>query len=308
MPAGGVLAAESSRPVGRLPAGTSARCARTRKVGRGAELLRLIRFRAWAHFLVLPLAAADLDAPRLDVALALLRGVAIAFLVLGFGYLANAIGDREMDRDPEKNPLVGRPRGETRLEPVLAVLALAALALAATGPTAARVATLVSIGSGWAYSLGPRGKGLPVVGTLMNVLNFAPLLCVGLAAGASTDRLFLIVPAFAGLLVQNQLIHEAADAQEDRGGALRTTFLVLGPAGAAALAALAGAGLLAVAIRMLGQAGITPAWALLTAPFVVGFPWLLARFGRSPARMARVRVAQRACAAVGGALLMLLLL
>src|SRR5690349_18952152 len=60
-------------------------------------VLELVRVRHWGHFLLLPAAGATLDHPSLHGALALARGVAVAALLLSFGYLANAIGDRTMD-------------------------------------------------------------------------------------------------------------------------------------------------------------------------------------------------------------------
>jgi 4-hydroxybenzoate polyprenyltransferase len=267
-------------------------------VSRLRDGLRLLRFRAWAHFLPLPLAGLDPAAPN---APALARGVAAAFCILGFGYLANAVGDRGMDRDRAKNPLVGR--APPRLGGTLAALALIALLLAANGPLALLAAAL-SLSSGWAYSLGPRLKRVPLLGTLMNVLNFAPLLCLGLGGTRLPSPLAWLLPAFAALLVQNQLLHEAADAAEDRAGAVRTTFLALGPVGAGMLAAMAAALVMAAAGRALAFGGRPPAWALLLgAPFLMVFPALLAWRGRSAVHMARARVAQRCCAAAAGLLL-----
>jgi 4-hydroxybenzoate polyprenyltransferase len=268
------------------------------------DRLRLLRFQSWARFLVLPLAGLDLGDPLPSLGLALARGLVIAFCVLGFGYLANALGDRAMDRDPAKNPLVGGLRDETWARRVLALLLLGAVVTSLFGPASARLATLICLSSGWAYSLGPRLKGLPVVGTLMNVLNFAPLMYVAVGAEMPA-RLEWLVPAFAALLVQNQLLHEAADAPEDRAGRLRTTFLWAGPRVAALLAGLSGVVLLVVAVRVLLHGGWPLALAALALPFVLAFPALLWWRGDSPSHMARVRVAQRWCAAACGALLLL---
>ncbi len=270
------------------------------------DRLRLLRFRAWARFLVLPVAGLELSEHPAASALALGRGLVIAFCVLGFGYLANSVGDRTMDRDPSKNPLLGGWRDDALVRRALVLLALGALLASVAGPASVRLATLICLTSGWAYSLGPRLKGVPLIGTLMNVANFAPLLYVGVGAAGAPERLGWLLPAFAALLVQNQLLHEAADAPEDRAGALRTTFLQLGQVASALLAAASGAVVLMVALRVLLRCGWSPAFALLAMPFVVLFPALLAWRGSAPAEMARLRVAQRWSAAVCGALLALL--
>jgi len=257
------------------------------------EWPKIVRFESWARFLVLPAAGVEIGAP-MPAAIALARGVGIAAALLAFGYLANSLGDRAMDRDPAKNALVAARCDDATLKRALAVLAIVALACCATAPKIARVATIVCLASGWAYSLGPRCKRFAIVGTLMNVLNFTPLLVVGVA-DAAPPRLAWIAAAFAALLVQNQLLHEAADAPEDRVGALRTTFLALGARAAARLAALSGVALAAVACALAMRSGWPAAIAAcaLALPFVVVFPWLLARRGGSPEAMARVRVAQR---------------
>src|SRR5690606_36429199 len=108
---------------------------------------------------------------------------------------------------------------------------------------------------------------------------------------------------FVALLVQNQIVHEAADAPEDRAGRLRTTYLVLGPR-LAALAALAPRALVALAsIWLLARDGSPLAIALHALPFVTVFPWLEARRGAAPSFMARVRAAHRLASATSGGLL-----
>src|SRR5262249_24189908 len=112
---------------------------------------------------------------------------------------------------------------------------------------------------------------------------------------------------FVALLLQNQLLHEAADAVEDAGGDVRTTLLELGNRGAALLAAGCGAVVIGALVRILGSRHLPLALAVGALPVVVVFPALLARFGGSPARMARARIAQRWAAVATGALLIVLL-
>jgi 4-hydroxybenzoate polyprenyltransferase len=292
---------KSRRPVADADAVAPSPAAAVRPEG----WLELVRFRQWAHFLVLPLAGVELEQPSLRGGLALARGVLIAAFVLAFGYLANALGDREMDRDPAKNPLVHRREDDRRLALYILSLACAALALAATGPPVVAAAAACCIFSGWAYSLGPRLKAKPFLGTLMNAGNFAPLLLMGVAS-VVPDRIGSILPTFVALLLQNQLLHEAADAPEDRGGGVCTTLLAVGPRGAALLAAACGFVVVWVAMGVVTQRGWPIALALVMLVYVVVFPALLARDGRSPERMARWRVAHRWAAAATGALILVL--
>jgi 4-hydroxybenzoate polyprenyltransferase len=257
--------------------------------------LRAVRAREWIHFTLLPFAAYEPSRGWGGI-VALVRGVAIACLVLAYGYLLNAIADRTTDR-PGKNPLAdGEP-----LDAKAGVLCLAAAAagLSALGPPVVCAATALSLASGAVYSVGPRVKRLPVVGTLANAASFAPLLWVG----AASDHLMAWMPtvtcAFVCLLLQNQLLHEAADRAEDRAATVRTTVIWLGDRRAGLLASLPGAGLLAVAMHAMGFAAAV----MCALSFVVLFPLLLAFHGGDPRRMARTRRLHRVCALMTGAAL-----
>jgi 4-hydroxybenzoate polyprenyltransferase len=269
------------------------------------SVLASLRPRQWAHFALLPLAGVDPSLTAAATVPALARGVAVAACVLGYGYLLNALSDRGLDRDPRKNPLVGSTGPMVAHRIALLALAVAALALAATGPWPALAATLVALGSGTVYSVGPRLKGWPGICTLLNVGCFAPLLYVGLARAPIGAAQWALAGAFAGLLLQNQLVHEAADAVEDRAGGLRTTFLVAGPRGTAALVLLAGLGVAAASLALLsaGGAGLSVLLALHAAPYVTLVPWRVARDGSDPARMRRLRRVHRVGSAASGALL-----
>jgi len=261
--------------------------------------LRAARVRDWAHFLLLPLAAYD-PAPGRAVSLpALARGVFIAFAVLAFGYLLNGVADRHMDASAHKNPLVS---GGARPSYRAALSALAASALAASlfAPWPVLAATAIGLGSGLAYSIGPRLKRYPVLGTLANATNFAPLLWVGLPFAAEARGMLPLTVSFTCLLLQNQLLHEAADRDDDRRGQVLTTFRLLGPRRSALTLALFGAALCAVVAA-------TPTLAQLALPiglvYGLAFPLALARLGVEPARMRRARLVHRFfCLATGAAI------
>lgn len=248
---------------------------------------------AWVHFLALPLASATSP-------LGAARGVAIALFVLAFGYLLNAVSDRAMDR-PAKNPL-SSGESSASATPVLLALASAAGALAAFAPSCTRIATAVSLGAGVVYSVGPRLKRVPLLGTATNVACFAPLLWTGASGDDRPPGMHSLAAAFTCLLLQNQLLHEAADRDEDRAGLVRTSVLAIGHRRAALAAAFLGLAAAACA----PEASWTLAWAM-TAAFAIGFPALLARFGGSTRLMSAARVAHRACSALAGAWLFALL-
>jgi 4-hydroxybenzoate polyprenyltransferase len=260
----------------------------------------MLRFREWYYFLALPLAGLDPALGASRNACAIGRGVVVAFCVLGFGYLVNAAGDIDSDLDAAKNPLLacgGLLRSRAGALAVAGALATAAVALAAGGPAVALGATLVSLASGTVYSVGPRLKAVPIVGTLANATNFAPLLWVG-AAGDEPSLARRLAPAFAGVLLQSQMVHEAADAAGDARAGVRTTFVALGCGWSALLAALFGA------LTAFGSAVGDAARAGLVAAYVVAFPLALARQGGDPRRAARLRLWHRWSGVVLGAALL----
>jgi 4-hydroxybenzoate polyprenyltransferase len=260
----------------------------------------MLRFREWYHFLALPLAGIDPSLTANQNARAVARGVAVAFCVLGFGYLVNAAGDIKSDFDARKNPLLageGALRSAASAWALAGGLATAAVALAACGSAIALGATLVSLASGTLYSIGPRLKAVPVAGTLANATNFAPLLWVG-AAGADPSLARRLAPAFAGMLLQSQVLHEAADAAADARAGIRTTFLVLGRGPSAVLAALFGA------LAAFGPPVGLPASAGLAVVYVLFFPLALALLASDPERAARLRAWHRWSGVVLGAALL----
>ncbi|MBZ5711340.1 UbiA family prenyltransferase [Nannocystis pusilla] len=258
--------------------------------GRAGQLvlgLRALRAGQWAHFVPLPLAGAPLQdmlsgtCPIGPVLWACLAGA----LCLACAYGLNAHADRASD-GRGKNPLAGAAVGPAALVPAIACGLLAAVAAARSGGLGPAA---LSLAAGGFYSAGPRLKRWPGVGTLANVAIFAPLLA--LVGAPRTPGFWGMSAVFAGLLLQNQLVHERADEAEDRRAASYTTAQWLGRAGVAAAGrGLALAGSLAAAL-LLGP------WAALcgAAGLVVG----AGQIGRADAAAARRR--HRTLALVTGA-------
>ncbi len=267
---------------------------------------RAFRAGDWAHFVALPLAGFDRSLSFSQWLPALLRGAIIAALVLSWGYLINSISDRELDASSEKNPFVGGPRPAALHYGLALALPCAALAFAASASAVVLIAVLVSIASGALYSVGPRLKALPVVCTLLNVGCFAPLMLVGLVGASVPASVWGLVAAFSALLLQNQLLHEAADSDEDRDGGLRTTYALLGSRGSAAAVAFIGLGV-AVAARAVAGGTIGLVLSISCVGIFAGlFPILLARDGSNPERIGRHRLLHRGVSAVSGAVLFVL--
>jgi 4-hydroxybenzoate polyprenyltransferase len=292
-------------PSTHLPAAaTGAPAAEARAVGfvlrRWASWIRL---QHWVHFLVLPLAGIDLRAPLATSLFGLVRGICISFLVLSFGYLLNAVTDRTMDLDVDKNPLVADRVANGSFRAPLIAFSIGALLFAATGPLVVLACTATSLLSGVVYSTGPRLKAYPVAGTLMNVTNFAPLLFVGLTASRPAPATALLAVAFSALLLQNQLLHEAADAPEDTRGQVRTTFQAAGPTASAILSALCGVAAGAATWQIAASAGLSWTIALLAAPYALYFPLRMVRQGHRAEGMKAARLLHRLCSAASGALL-----
>jgi 4-hydroxybenzoate polyprenyltransferase len=279
------------------------------QLGREAtDVLRALRPRQWAHFAILPATCFDAALPFATSAAALLRGALIAACVLAYGYLLNAVSDRALDRDREKNPLVGMRTASAAHRAMLVVLPLGAIVLSALAPASVSAATLVSLAAGTIYSVGPRLKAKPGICTLLNVACFAPLMLVGRAESAIERGEWLLIACFSALLLQNQLLHEAADADEDRRGGLSTTFLVFGARGTAWAALVLGACLAFASLWLAHDREASALVGLHAVPYVIVFPLLLARNGDVPPRMARIRRAHRACCVISGALLYLVTL
>lgn len=257
-----------------------------RALALGAAALRV---RQWLHFVPLPLAGVPVvglvsgACPKGPVLWACIAGA----LCLGCAYGINAHADRATDRSRRKNPLAGAPGSGWALAPALLCGALALVAASMSGGLAAAAGSVLA---GVVYSVGPRIKRWPVVGSLANVAIFAPLLL--LVGGPRPDGFVGTCAVFTALLLQNQLLHERADVVEDRRAGARTTAQVLGRAGVRrAGQALAGLGGLAAAAT-LGWPGATAG--------TIGLAFGACLMGQDDAAAARRR--HRALAMVTGAL------
>ncbi len=258
------------------------------------DLLRLYRVRQWLHILPLPLATFDASVPLATALLAAARGMANLFMILAFGFLVNAISDRYVDRDARKNPLV--LPGREGYKASLIALPVLSLALAAFSPWPVQLATACCLAVGCLYSVGPRLKTIPVVGTLANAAWYVPMLFLGMAQSALPLGFGTIAIAFTALLLQNQLIHESGDRHEDEASGIHTTWLAFGPRWTALFAACAGAVAIVTTAATLGAFRYP-----VGAVFVVIFPLLLAWDGLTAERAARLRVVHRWCAVLFGA-------
>jgi len=94
--------------------------------------LELMRVRQWVHLLPLPIAGYEFDKSVAANILPVTRGIGIAFCILAFGYLLNAVADRNMDLDRGKNPLSAVQTAAQAFHLPLALLVSLALGLAAT--------------------------------------------------------------------------------------------------------------------------------------------------------------------------------
>lgn len=259
--------------------------------------LERVRFRHWAHFLVLPLATFDPLQLSATAALALGRGVVNAFAILAFGYLLNSLSDRRMDLDSRKNSFISSGTGARGS---LIALGGLSIAMAVLSPWPAQLATATCLAFGCIYSVGPRLKSLPIIGSATNLANFGPLLFLGMQHDTLPPGFAYLAWVFAMLLLQNQLIHEAADRIEDHGGGLQTTWIALGPRRSAVLAAALGAGA-AGAAACLGSPPIAAVLALVCAAvFALGFPLRLARCGSDARQASDLRLTHRWCALLIG--------
>ncbi|GMV40088.1 MAG: hypothetical protein AMXMBFR64_18040 [Myxococcales bacterium] len=216
-------------------------------------LVRFVRVRDWVHFLPLPLLSVG-DGPPL--------ATFSAALVAAAGCLAFAYGVNEWEDEGGARGGRSTPWGASAavLKGTLGVSAAGALTAAALNGLGPALAALGSLAGGLLYSAGPRLKRRPVIGTLANGWIFAPLALLG---GAQLTRDgALLLAGFVAVLLQNQLVHEAAHGVADRADGIRTTWLRFGPRVVSALVALLGAG----AIIALLAAAPTLAVALAAAP------------------------------------------
>lgn len=257
-------------------------------------LVRFVRVRDWLHFLPLPLLSAGPE-PLQPVAFAASMVAAAGCLAFAYGW--NEWEDEGLDRwrADGRTPWGASP---ATLKGLLAVIAVVTIAAAALNGLVPALAAVTSLAGGGLYSAGPRLKCLPVIGTLTNAWIFAPIAFLGAAGGHLDREAWLILWGFVGVLLQNQLVHEAAHAEDDLNEGVRTTWLHFGPN----VAALGILGFGALATWALLAAAPSLVVMLAAAPFV-GLTLFAARPGalQSPTRATTIRRWQRLTGLLFGA-------
>jgi 4-hydroxybenzoate polyprenyltransferase len=249
---------------------------------------RALRGSGWWYFSLLPLISLVADPHgNDDVVLRLVGSVVVAGLCLAYAYGFNGITDRGMDRDEGKNSLAGLVAVPLEAALLVAACALVAVGIAAALTPVALVGTGMSLVASTLYSAQPRLKRLPIVGTLVNGLIFAPLPFLA-GVGPPSPAMLFLASCFYVLVTQNQILHELMDSQEDAKAGVRTTGVVVGPSGVRVIAVILGplAGLL------LWRMQLAPSVALLAAAVGLCGGATMVGLG-DPQRAARLRRAHR---------------
>ncbi len=275
----------------------------TRTGGVAGAVARFVRVRDWVHFLPLPWVYATRD----DVfAPGRLAAAGIAAGCLAYAYGLNRWLDTELARGGTRDS-AGHP-GSAELSRSVRIVVLVTLGLGALlgagflggVPLAAALASLVG---GHVYSAWPRLKAVPLVGTLGNAWIFGPLAFLGTRELGVPPAAPWLAGAFVALLLQNQVVHEAAHRDEDARDGVRTTFVRWGtPVGATLQCAfgLAAAVLLALAGRAGGAGWVAIACGLGALGLTAGVA--LSGWTGDARRAHRVRDVQRWAGLALGAL------
>ncbi len=264
---------------------------------------RALRAPQWLHFLVvpaLPLHALLAISPREALA-HFLPAALVASLCLAFGYGINAIADRDGDRDGTKNPLAGRARVPTAVWIAVLASGIAALALAWRDAATLRATpVLISLAASALYSVGPRLKCVPVIGTLTNLFIFTPLAALTRLDGTDAPHLGLLLVTFVVLLTQNQLVHEAGDLVEDRGAGTASSTVIFGTRASTRAARALGIAAAFAFVAVWGPTGMV----LFASAAPLGGGILIG--STSSEEAARVRHVHRRLSLIAGAILFLL--
>jgi 4-hydroxybenzoate polyprenyltransferase len=191
-----------------------------------ADVIRFLRLRDWLHFMLLPLIAVDLRALQFIPTLLGFLGAACA---LAFAYGWNSYVDSGANQHAAAPVWAKR----TGFRPpfwrvVLLTLCAAVAAIACFSCLLAASCLLFALLGSYLYSGGPRLKRFPILCTLCNAWIFVPLSLVAASTNHLPPERWALVLAFAGLLLQNQLIHEETHRAEDRRDHIETTALRYG--------------------------------------------------------------------------------
>ena len=265
---------------------------------RAIDIVRFFRVRDWWYFLPLPLTTMTLAQPpswRTAAAFALAAGC------LAFAYGWNQVAD--IDLTTARRGTQGASPRMLKGSLAVVLVTTALLGFAVGAPQS--VITTLSLTGGAVYSGGPRIKRFPVVCTIANAWIFSPLCLLGMSGWHAPEGSWLLTALFTCLLLQNQLLHEAAHAPADRNDEILTTFLHFGPqwtrAGVLAFglveAALLGLAAHNTARTAAAVASIGGALLLLATAAAV----LPADALALPERAARIRARQRAIGLFAGA-------
>lgn len=261
------------------------------------DLVRLYRVRDWLHFLPLPMAgwiAGDTRAPT-----ALAGGVAAWAMALAYMSAVNQAFDDRLDR-PGKNPVGARLSRRTALLWSLPAALGSLVVSVAWAPSRWHVTALLLVAA-TAYSAPPRLKRVPLVGTLWNVVLALPGLTLADAPRAAHPSFGALAGTFSLMLLASQLIHEAADRDDDRVGGVSTIAVVAGARGALFAAALCLAALTPVAWwlarAMAHRALFTAALCLFAAPWSAALTSRALRNDPHELRALRLRYRHTAVAA-----------
>jgi hypothetical protein len=173
---------------------------------------RLYRVTDWLHFVPLP-AAGWLSRPR--GAAALVGGVLAWCGALAFASAINQAFDDRLDRDG-KNP-VSEAFGRRRAIALSIPPAAGALALLAWWSPDGLLPAVVMMVAAAIYSAPPRLKRVPVVGTIWNSIIGVPGFFFAGRPLITELPLRPLAGLFALLLLVSQLLHEAADRDDDAG-------------------------------------------------------------------------------------------
>jgi 4-hydroxybenzoate polyprenyltransferase len=254
-----------------------------------SHLVRAVRVPDWLHFLALPLIMVNPFNP--DV-WSLGRGVLLSFLTLAFAYGWNTVKDDFWGESlPDGSGRSSVSPFTTRVVSV-ALFLMAAATVVGSALTNVLVfgATVVAVISSALYSGGPRLKARPVIGTLLNGGIFVPLCFLGASDTAVASPHVLLAVLFGALLLQNQIIHEAAHHAQDAEDGVMTTVARFGLRWG--LVAGHGFGLLSIATIVCMFVLWPSAWMVLVA----AAPLVLVHFALTPARFGnqgRVTVLRR---------------
>ncbi len=189
-------------------------------------LWRLYRVGDWLHFLPLPLVGWIAEGSREPLALA--GGVLALAFSFAYASALNHAFDHAVDaRSPGKNPVgtsLGRGPAIALSLPVL-VGALAATLAAVPG---ALLPCAIVLAASTVYSAPPRLKRLPVIGAACNLAIGVPALFYAGQPDWASPVVQSFAALFSVLLFVSQLLHEAADRDDDAAAGVATVATWLG--------------------------------------------------------------------------------